>query len=91
MKDGLVAPVWSEGGVAGDPGIQPGEVPAVVAPAAVWRDSGEVTTWEVTADMLAQIFGQVQAVKAADPNAKPAIPALTRVGGNKRGPGWCDE
>lgn len=30
-------------------------------------------------------------VKPSDPNAKPALPALTRVGGNKRGPGWCDE
>lgn len=29
--------------------------------------------------------------KPSDTNAKPALPALTRVGGNKRGPGWCDE
>jgi hypothetical protein len=31
------------------------------------------------------------AIKRADPNAKPALAGLTRTGGARKGPGWCDE
>lgn len=71
MKDGLVAPVWSDSGE-----VPVGEVTFTWAP---------VTLEQMVAEMDAYL------AKEGDPNAKPALPALTRVGGNKRGPGWCDE
>lgn len=84
--EGLVAPNWSDSG----------DVPV-----------GEVTEWTYTplptmvrtwlgGEIVGFRFkdwveGQTTTTKPSDPNAKPSLPALTRVGGNKRGPGWCDE
>ena len=84
-KDGLVAPVWSDSGV-----VTMGEV----------TYSYELPTIEFEIDNTGPLAvvtrywvngALVNLGKPSDPNAKPALPALTRVGGNKRGPGWCDE
>jgi hypothetical protein len=73
------------------------KVQGLVAP--TWSDSGEVPVGEVTytvdftsleCDQSVPAF--IKWPKPSDPNAKPAMPALSRIAGEAyRGLGWCDE
>lgn len=94
-NEGLVAPVWSDAGA-----VPVGEVKYTEFVPLTDLDH-MVLQWvqEEIAGPVARAVGfrfkdwkQASAPsKPDDPNAKPALPALTKVSGNKRGPGWCDE
>jgi hypothetical protein len=61
-----------------------------------WSDSGDVPVGEVTytVDFTALELDQSEPafIKWPDPNAKPSMPALSRIAGEAyRGLGWCDE
>jgi hypothetical protein len=80
---------------------------AAIAAYGPFRDSGEVPVGEVTtysldewAAIKAGIVGSPTVwtltahifAKPSDPNAKPSMPALSRIAGEAyRGLGWCDE
>lgn len=81
-KQGLVAPVWSDAGsectFTLDFGF--GTPLTVVWPAPAKSYSFEGIQWP-TFDFNPPKVS----------TAKDALPTLTRVSGNKRGPGWCSE
>jgi hypothetical protein len=88
------------------PKAQPAKAEGLVAP--VWSDSGDVPVGEVTytcptmkAEELHAQYAEFwrdaaeaywRSAKPSDPNAKPSMPALSRIAGEAyRGLGWCDE
>jgi hypothetical protein len=82
MNEGLVAPSWSDSG-----DVPVGEVAYMVDPFS-----------ELVAPCLRPVvyeFVQKNAglfTKPSDPNAKPAMSALSKVAGESyRGLGWCDQ
>lgn len=87
MKEGLVAPQWSDAGP-----VPVGEVtywPGVTVVSEDGRKWTPVDAYQMPGGQVS--IGYVLA-KPSDPNAKPSLPALGRVAGEDyRGLGWCDE
>jgi hypothetical protein len=90
MSEGLVAPTWSDSGA-----VPVGEVTYTTHTGTTWTPVEEVSTtiqWTDAWTVLHCPEVTVKFAKPSDPNAKPSMPALSRIAGEAyRGLGWCDE
>jgi hypothetical protein len=94
--EGLVAPNWSDSG-----DVPVGEVTELKADQNSLDSMVRMWVREEIAGPVARHIGfrfkdwsdvQPKPAKPSDPNAKPAMPALSRIAGEAyRGLGWCDE